>query len=102
MKPYSNKMKNNLLLYILLAFLMVVNGFFIYKNLKGPDKRKHRSPRNFISSQLDFSPEQLDQFKSLEQAHRDRIRWHVEQIDYRQDRMDELQAMILAKGNPLH
>ena len=67
-------MKKNLLLYILLAFLMVVNGFFIYKNLKGPDKRKHRSPRNFISSQLDFSPEQLDQFKSLEQAHRDRMK----------------------------
>ncbi len=53
---------------------MVVNGFFVYKNLKGPEKRKHRSPRNFISSQLDFSPEQMEQFKSLEQAHRDRMR----------------------------
>ena len=53
---------------------MVVNGVFIYKNLKGPDKRKHRSPRTFISTQLGFNEQQQEQFKLLEQAHRDRMR----------------------------
>lgn len=27
-----------------------------------------------------------------------RIRWHVQQIDLRQDRMDQIKAMILARG----
>lgn len=27
-----------------------------------------------------------------------RIRWHVHQIDQRQDRMDEIKAMIMARG----
>lgn len=50
-----------------------MNGFFIFKSLKSPEKKKRRSPRTFISKQLDFSPSQLEQYKTIEQAHRERM-----------------------------
>ena len=30
------------------------------------------------------------------------IRWHVQQIDARQDRLDDIKAMILARGDSVH
>ena len=67
-------MKKNIVLYILLAFLVLVNGFFIVKHLKEPGKKKRSSPRNFITKQLDFNPDQMEQFKTLEKAHRQRMK----------------------------
>lgn len=68
-------MKKNLLLYILLGFLVVVNGFFLFKhfdttNQKGP---KGPSPRNFIAKQLEFDATQSQQFEELDVAHREKM-----------------------------
>ena len=30
------------------------------------------------------------------------IRWHVQQIDARQDRLDDVKAMILSRGDSVH
>lgn len=68
-------MKKNLLLYILLGFLVIVNGFFLFKhfdtfNQKGP---RGPGPANFIAKQLEFDATQLQQFEKLDVAHREKI-----------------------------
>lgn len=67
-------MKKNLPIYILLAFLLVVNGFFLYTHFNGSKKKKPRPPRDFIANQLNFNDEQRKQFDVLEDAHRKQMR----------------------------
>ena len=64
-------MKKNLILYILLVFLVVVNGFFLYNYLTPTvsetndlGKRKgNGSPAAFIVKALEFDEEQMKQFE---------------------------------------
>lgn len=75
-------MKKNLLLYILLGFLVVVNGFFLFKhfdttNQKGP---KRPGPRNFIAKQLEFDAAQSQQFEELDAAHREKMNAILDEI----------------------
>ncbi len=69
-------MKKNLLLYILLGFLVIMNGFFLFKNFgisnqSGPQRP---APSNFIAKQLEFDATQLQQFEELDLAHRKKMK----------------------------
>lgn len=61
-------MKKNTLLYILVAFLIVMNGYFMYeifvdKKPKGPN------PGKFIAKELQFDEAQMEQFSVLNDRH---------------------------------
>ena len=65
-------MKKNAVLYILLFFLIGVNGFFLYNYIGKPDMVKESRPRNpmdFIIEQLEFDSEQMQKIKLLNRAH---------------------------------
>lgn len=68
-------MKKNSLLYFLLIFLVIANGFFLYNYL---GKSKHKRPKgerkNFIVKKLDFDETQIAEFNKLQQGHRESIR----------------------------
>ncbi len=68
-------MKKNLLLYILLGFLVVMNAFFLFKHLSNTDNIPTRGPRpsNFIAKQLNFDTTQTQKFEKLDMAHREHI-----------------------------
>ncbi len=68
-------MKKNLLLYIILIFLIVVNGFFLYKQFGTSEKRgpQRSNSANFISEQLQFDATQLEKFEELHGTHREKI-----------------------------
>ena len=83
-------MKKNLPLYIMLVFLIVVNGFFMYKFMGDtPNKkpRKQQKTSDFIIEELGFSYEQLEQFKVSNQDHNTVMRQLSEDI---RDLKDEL------------
>tara|TARA_R110000868_G_scaffold50170_2_gene160594 strand:+ start:140 stop:649 length:510 start_codon:yes stop_codon:yes gene_type:complete len=67
-------MKKNLTLYILLAFLIVANGFFLIHYLGNPERRaqsdRGENPDNFIVQELKFNDSQKEQFIVLSDAHR--------------------------------
>lgn len=70
-------MKKNLLLYILLIFLIVVNGFFLYNYLGNGSSEKPKGPPgvgSFIVKELGFNDTQLEAFKTLSQRHHHRMR----------------------------
>ncbi len=68
-------MKKNLLLYILLGFLVIMNAFFLFKHFgtttltDGP----RESPVNFIANQLEFDENQTNQLYKLDETHRSKI-----------------------------
>lgn len=69
-------MKKHTILYILLFFLIVVNGFFIYNSLEGTGKTEQfrpKKPRAFISEELDFSEAQSKAFKANSKGHHETI-----------------------------
>ncbi len=69
-------MKKNLLLYILLGFLVLVNSFFLFKHFSTADKYGPRGPGpgNFIAKQLEFDESQTQKFEDLEMEHRENIK----------------------------
>lgn len=67
-------MKKNLLLYILLAFLIGVNGFFLFNYLGKPGIKGSRGPENFIVKELKFDESQLDKFKTIGNKHHKKMR----------------------------
>ncbi len=80
-----------------------------------PDDRvREPSPEEGINSSLhdvlDLLAAQVEKLKASLEFHRlsnpdktDVIRWHVEQIDQRQDRMEEVKQMILVgRDDTLH
>ncbi|WP_299526819.1 Spy/CpxP family protein refolding chaperone [Winogradskyella sp.] len=76
-------MKKQLPLYILLVFLIAVNGFFLYKFLgdsKENDLRGPKGPNSFITNRLNFNDTQLKEFNDLEQVHRKKMMSISEQI----------------------
>ncbi|MGB5819910.1 MAG: hypothetical protein WBG90_10545 [Saonia sp.] len=68
-------MKKNLLLYIILGFLLVMNGFFLFKHFGTSDKARpqRHGQANFIADQLEFDATQLQKFEALDRAHREKI-----------------------------
>lgn len=71
-------MKKNLLLYVLLVFLIVVNGFFLFNYLGTSDKTENRNrpkgPANFIVKELNFNDEQMLQFERVNRKHHHEMR----------------------------
>jgi len=65
-------MKKNTILYILLVFLIVVNGFFLFNYMSDGASEKPKGPRgpgNFIAKELGFDDTQLKQFRKVNQVH---------------------------------
>ncbi|WP_299364309.1 Spy/CpxP family protein refolding chaperone [Winogradskyella sp.] len=76
-------MKKQLPLYILLVFLIVVNGFFLFKYLGEAKENKSKGPKSpdsFITNRLNFNNAQLKQFNALERTHREKMMTLSEQI----------------------
>lgn len=69
-------MKKNLLLYILLAFLIIVNVFFLFNYLGKSKKHKGQKGerKNYIVKKLDFNESQKLQFIQLDSSHQNRVR----------------------------
>jgi len=66
-------MKKNIVLYVLLVFLIVVNGIFLFLFLnKSP--RKGQNPEDFIIKELKFDKDQLNNFKQLSGEHHKKMR----------------------------
>jgi len=67
-------MTKNLILYVLLAFLIIANGFFLYDYLGKPDRNGPRNnPEQFIVKELNFNADQMQEFKGLGKNHRERM-----------------------------
>lgn len=71
-------MKKNLPLYILLIFLIIMNGFFLYNYLGTYAFDKHinerKPPGDFLAEQLDFDNEQKETFDVMVLKHRQESR----------------------------
>ncbi|MDH7445562.1 Spy/CpxP family protein refolding chaperone [Aquimarina sp. 2201CG14-23] len=66
-------MKKNIALYILLVFLIIVNGVFLFMILKKPEKRK-QSPGDFMAQELRFDEKQMKSFQKLNYNHEKEMR----------------------------
>ncbi|WP_298420069.1 Spy/CpxP family protein refolding chaperone [uncultured Kordia sp.] len=66
-------MKKNTLLYILVAFLVVMNGFFMFR-IFGDKPPKGPNPGNFIVKELHFDEAQLKDFRKINDAHHEEMR----------------------------
>jgi hypothetical protein len=88
-----NIMKKNTALYILLVFLIVINGFFLINYLGKPS---HKIPKgnqdNFIVKELKFDDAQKKKFEALEEKHFKRIESIIEDEKMLKD---ELFDMVL-------
>ncbi|WP_299100697.1 hypothetical protein [uncultured Winogradskyella sp.] len=65
-------MKKNTILYVLLIFLIAVNGFFLFNyigkgNAKGP--RESQQNKEFIIEELGFDASQIKQFRKKSKGH---------------------------------
>ncbi|MCB4798732.1 hypothetical protein [Neotamlana laminarinivorans] len=70
-------MKNNSILYVLLFFLIIVNGFFIFNYLSGdklPEFIEPKSPQQFIGERLGFNDAQKAKLAKLEESHHKELR----------------------------
>ncbi|XMO86869.1 Spy/CpxP family protein refolding chaperone [Algibacter sp. AS12] len=69
-------MSKKLPLYILLVFLIVVNGFFLYNYLgAGPNNntKEPMRPKMFLTKELGFNPAQKARFDVLDKKHHKRM-----------------------------
>jgi len=67
-------MKKNLILYILLAFLILANGFFLVNYLGRPEAHQgNKGPGDFLSKALNFDTAQMQEFKKLNKKHHKNI-----------------------------
>ena len=83
-------MKKNLVLYILLVFLIAVNGFFLFNYIgkNGNNGQKGtKGPENFILKELGFNDAQLEQFREKSQGHHETM---INMSDDIRDLKDEL------------
>ncbi len=70
-------MKKNIPLYILLFFLIIVNGFFLYNSLGNPNTKKENGRKNsmsFVIQQLEFDDSQLQKMKNINKQHHHKMR----------------------------
>ena len=66
-------MKKNTLLYILVAFLVVMNGFFMVK-IFGDKPPRNPNPGKFIAKELRFDEAQMKDFNKTNDIHHDEMR----------------------------
>ena len=82
-------MKKNLILYILLVVLIVVNVFFLFhflgKNEVRMQKGNGGNPENFIAKELKFDDSQMKQFRDLSDAHREAMQTIAEETKVLKD-----------------
>ena len=93
-------MTKNTILYVLLTFLIIANGFFLYDYLGKPDRNGPRkNPEQFIVKELNFNTNQMQEFKGLGKNHRERMR----RLDQEQKQLkNQLFSKISEKNiNPL-
>ena len=93
-------MTKNTILYVLLAFLIIANGFFLYDYLGKPDRDGPRNnPEQFIVKELNFNADQMQEFKGLGKNHRERMM----RLDQEQKQLkDQLFSKVSEKNiNPL-
>jgi len=100
-------MKKNTLLYILVAFLVVMNGYFMYeifvdKKPKGPN------PGNFIAKELQFDDAQMEQFSEINDRHheemmrimrdvrklKDELFAYISEATYSKEKVDDITRRI--------
>ena len=65
-------MKKNTILYILVAFLIVVNGFFLFNYMSKSNDNAIKGPqdnKDFIVKELGFNKTQLAEFKQRSEGH---------------------------------
>ncbi|MFD0837001.1 Spy/CpxP family protein refolding chaperone [Mariniflexile aquimaris] len=91
-------MKKNLPLYILLVFLIVVNGFFLYNYLSPTTSKSNESvkgsgsggPMEFIVKALKFDDEQMKQFEKINNGHHERMIKSSEETRFFKDQLGRL------------
>lgn len=70
-------MNKNLILYVLVAFLIAVNVFFLIhflgNNQDRPQKERGGNPENFIAKELKFDDTQMKQFTDMSDDHHEAI-----------------------------
>ena len=66
-------MKKNTLLYILVAFLVVMNGFFMIK-IFGDKPPRNPNPGKFIAKELRFDEAQMKGFNKMNDMHHNEMR----------------------------
>lgn len=62
-------MKKNTILYILLMVLIIMNGFFLVNYIGRPEHKGPKESGSFITNELNFNENQLQQFNTLEENH---------------------------------
>ena len=68
-------MKRQLLLYVLVFILLVVNGIFLFMFMSGDSpNRKQGPPGDFIVQELNFSASQMEEFRLKSRQHHDKMR----------------------------
>lgn len=84
-------MKKNVLLYILLGFLVLMNGFFLFKHFSKSVQGGPQRPNSpgFISKQLDFDDVQTQKFVNADIAHREKMRSILDNLRESKDALFE-------------
>lgn len=90
-------MKKNLILYLLILFLIVVNGYFIYNQLTYPpdviprdSPQGFNNPLEFIADELQFSEKQSLEFEKINRSYQ-----HA--IEITTDKMNETKELLKSK-----
>lgn len=83
-------MKKNTFLYILLFFLIVVNGFFLFNyigvhNFNEPDESQRE--KNFIVKELGFNDRQLEEFNNKSKGHHETMTRFSEEVRVLKDQL---------------
>jgi hypothetical protein len=73
------------LLPVLLVILILLNGVLIFMLIKKPHEKQQVSQRSFITQELNFSDEQIAQFKSLDQFHKETMNGLDKQLRKQKD-----------------
>ena len=76
-------MKKNIFLYILIGFLIIVNGFFLFNYMGKSNDNKPQDPqrnRDFIVKELGFNKTQLEQFREHSEDHHETMMQLSEEI----------------------
>ena len=67
-------MNKNRVLYILLAVLIIMNGFFLFNYLGRPDHKGPKENNDFLIKELKLNDAQLKQFEIVEEMHHRNMR----------------------------
>ncbi|MBU2938574.1 hypothetical protein KO494_03380 [Lacinutrix sp. C3R15] len=64
-------MKKNTILYVFLAFLIVVNGYYLVNSFNNQNNKRNegKKPVSFIKQQLNFTESQSQSFEKLNNKH---------------------------------